>query len=144
MRSLGRRVHLILVSDERYTKMSLAYRSSSSLNSCISRTRYTSRQSCRMLSTYGNSKYVILSAKPVVLSLRIRPIKRMNVTYSPMILKKSRLFMSLIKQQTIRIWKESRPKAFTNTCEEQWLIFYSWFLSMISDFYKSVEGLRFC
>lgn len=37
---------------------------------------------------------MILSARPVVLSLRIRPIKRMNVTYSPMILKKQVIYVS--------------------------------------------------
>lgn len=134
MRSLGRRVHLILVSDERYTKMSLAYRSSSSLNSCISRTRYTSRQSCRMLSTYGNSKYVILSAKPVVLSLRIRPIKRMNVTYSPMILKKQVIYVSHkatnyqdmkgIKAKSLHkhLWRAVTNFLFMNPFNDQWFL----------------------
>lgn len=49
------RVHLIMVSGERYKKMSLAYSSSSSSSSRVSRTRKMSWHSFRMRSTHGSS-----------------------------------------------------------------------------------------
>ena len=72
------RENLRAVSGERYRKMSLAYRSSSSLNSHISRTRYMSRHSSMILSTCGSSRNIMVMYWPVLDSRSKRPIKRMN------------------------------------------------------------------
>ena len=64
----------------------MAYRSSSSRNASISRTRYRSRQRRMMLSTFGSSRNDIVDDRPVVLRRSIRPINRMKVRYIPIIL----------------------------------------------------------
>lgn len=80
------RVHFTLVSADLQTNISLAQRSSSRRNSCISRTRQRSRQSRRALSTFGSSRNEIVVERPVVLRRNIRPINKTNVTYRPMML----------------------------------------------------------
>lgn len=83
-------VHLIIVSGERYRNISLAYKSSSSSNSPVSRTKKISVHSFRIRSTLGSSSNIIEWEIPLKNSRTNFPITSTTEAYKPMILQKKK------------------------------------------------------
>lgn len=83
-------VHLIMVSGERYRNISLAYRSSSSSSSPVSRTRKMSVHSFRIRSTLGSSSNMMEWEIPLKNSRTNFPITRTTEAYSPIMLKRKK------------------------------------------------------
>lgn len=80
-------VHLIIVSGERYRNISLAYRSSSSSSSPVSRTKKMSVHNFKIRSTLGSSSNMIEWEIPLKNSRTNFPTTRTTDAYSPMMLK---------------------------------------------------------
>lgn len=118
-------VHLIIVSGERYRKISLAYRSSSSSSSPVSRTKKMSVHNFKIRSTLGSSSNMMEWEIPLKNSRTNFPITRTTDAYSPMMLKRKKGKVQTVPWKRIIQIRESSSTWLSTVCQqsEHWFLF---------------------
>lgn len=118
------RVILIMVSGERYKKMSFSNSCSSISISPVSRTMKISLHSLSTRSTHGSSSYMMDRDIPVKNSRTNLPTTRTTDMYRPTILQKNRKQVKCLQQVNFIISKLFRPKDTAH--HEYWYYVLFW------------------